>query len=616
MIHGGDDNSSLLPIRQSRLANRWPVALLVCGVALYLAAVLFWFPQDRKPLRAFAQPLGGVALLGLFLTRPQRYRPLADRLDRHRFPSIRRRRTNTLRIWIAASVYLALTALRQHRDFGMRVQDEMMYLLQIRMLAAGHLYLPAHPMADFFQTFYIFTRPVYASMYFPGASIFFVPAIWLHLPMWVISLTISGAIVAMTYRIATELTDGVWGELAALIVLAVPTFRTLSLQVLSYLPMALLGLLLIWAYLHFRREKRMGWAALIGGLAGWAAITRPLDAICFAAPIGMAMLMDLGGIGVEPVHSSVKEKHGRDPHATLPKATLTILIAILCAVPFLSLQFLLNHGVTGRWIQTPVQKYEELYWPGVVFGLHPHVLPGVHPLATSLPQFKDDYERFVLPHFTGKARTPPRPFTQTLNWTLPQTVLIVLLPISLLGWHGRRRWVLGSILLLFPFAYVTWVMFLPYYASVVAPLVAFAVVLGATQVVERFPLYRKAVSTWLAASIFFLALISLPEFGGKDKTAVSEVMQTYNNLAASIQRPSVVFFRYPTDDPMAWRHEQTYNIDAANIDDQFIVRAQDLGERNIELIRYYQARQPGRDFYRFDQSTKLLTKYPLANRGS
>lgn len=494
-----------------------------------------------------------------------------------------------------------------------------MYLVQVRMLAGGHLYLPAHPMADFFQTFYIFTRPVYAGMYFPGASIFFVPAIWFHLPMWVISIAISGAVVAMTYRITTELTDGVWGGLAALLVLAVPTFRTLSLQVLSYLPMALLGLLLIWAYLHFHRTRKMRWAAVIGALAGWAAITRPLDAICFALPIGVAMLIDLGArdMGVPPVHSSATEKHGRGAHATtISKAVLTILLAIACAVPFLSMQLFINHGVTGRWLQTPVQRYEELYWPGVAFGLHPHVLPGEHLPATSLPQFKDNYEKFVLPFFTGKARTPPRPFAQTFNWTLSQTLLIILLPIGLLGWSSRRRWILGSILLLFPLAYVTWVMFLPYYAAVVAPLVAFAVVLGASQVVTQFPLHRKALSTWLTASIFFLAMTSLPEFGAKDKSNNSEPMQAYNRLAQSIPRPAVVFFHYPTADPMAWRHEQTYNLDSANIDDEFIVRAQDLGDRNSELIQYYQARQPARDFYSFDPTTKQLTKLPLAKSPS
>src|SRR5438270_5841561 len=149
----------------------------------------------------------------------------------------------------------------------MRTQDEFMLLVQVQALAAGHLYMPAHPMADFFETFYILNRPVYASMYFPGGSMFFVPGTWLHLPPWATSLLLCGAVVAMTYRIVTELTDGVSGILAALLVVGISTVRTLSLMVASYMPMALLMLLMVWAYLHWRKSassnRRLAWAALI-----------------------------------------------------------------------------------------------------------------------------------------------------------------------------------------------------------------------------------------------------------------------------------------------------------------------------------------------------------------
>ena len=570
--------------------------LLACGIALYLFAAFGWFSDDhRNALRRIGIPITVVLITGAVLLNPQLHRPLSGWLDRFRHPSPARRRWTTLLAWLAAALYLTLTALRQHRDFGLRVQDEMMYLVQVRMLAAGHLYLPAHPMADFFQTFYIFTKPVYASMYFPGASLMFVPAIWLHLPLWVVSLLICGGVVAMTYRVVAELTDGVWGILAALLVLGVPTVRTLSLLVLSYMPMALLGLLLIWAYLHFRRERRLGWAAIIGLIAGWAAITRPLDAICFAVPVAIAMLFDLR-------------------REDAKRGVAAILASMACAAPFLSVQLLINHGVTGRWLQTPVQRYEELYWPGVVFGLHPQVLPGEHPLATSLPQFKDDYDHFVLPWFTGKARLKPRPFAQTLEWTLPQVLLIALLPVGLLGLRDPGRRIAWGILLLFPGIYFTWVMFLPNYAAVVAPLVAFAVVLGAQQLVDHFPGRKQALSASLTASVFLLGLISLPELSGKDKTNSSEVMRKFNEVSAKIHRPAVVFFRYPTGDPMAWRHEQTYNIDAASIDDEPIVRAQDLGERNIELVRYYAKKQPERTFYSFDQKTMTLKELGTAGQ--
>jgi hypothetical protein len=573
----------------SRSVRPIAVILLALGMALYLFAITAWFSGERKQLvRDVLIPIGIVAVISWAMTQARWADRINGWLDRWRTPSVRERRIRALLLALIATAYLGLTALRQHRDFSLRVQDEMMYLVQVQALASGHLYLPSHPMADFFQTFYLFTRPVYSSMYFPGASLMFVPAVWLHAPLWSVSLLFCGLVVGMTYRVVTELLDGLWGSLAAVLVVSVPTFRTLSLQVLSYMPMALLGLTLLWAYLHFHRSRKLAWAAIIGLLAGWCAITRPLDAICFALPVGVAMLFDLR-------------------HERMGKSIPTVLLAVLCAIPFLSMQLLLNHGVTGRWLRTPVQEYESLYWPGVVFGLHPHVEPGEHPLATSLPQFKDDYERFVLPHFTGRAKVKPRPFAQTLEWTLPQALLLILIPIGALGLGRGRRAVTWVILVLFPFAYITWVMFLPYYAAVVAPVTAFAVVLGADQLIRHFPRCRANLAATLPLSIFVMAVLSFPEFRGRDKTSYSDVMQTFAKLSVTIQKPAVVFFRYPTGDPMAWRHEQTYNIEAAAIDDQPIIRAQDLGERNIELIRYYAAGQPARKFYRFDQQTKTLS---------
>src|SRR5438477_605030 len=84
------------------------------------------------------------------------------------------------------------------------------------LLAAGALlWLPPHPLADFFDTFYVLVRPKYASLYFPGAALTYVPTVWLHLPAWVMPVLVAGAIVGLTYRVVTELADGVAGALAA-----------------------------------------------------------------------------------------------------------------------------------------------------------------------------------------------------------------------------------------------------------------------------------------------------------------------------------------------------------------------------------------------------------------
>src|SRR5205085_1171021 len=95
-----------------------PASLLALGVALFVMAAAVWFPEDRRhAFSRIAIPWIGVAVLGLCLT-PHRIRlSLAELLDRHRQPSAAARRGISLSVWSAASLYLGLTALRQHREF-------------------------------------------------------------------------------------------------------------------------------------------------------------------------------------------------------------------------------------------------------------------------------------------------------------------------------------------------------------------------------------------------------------------------------------------------------------------------------------------------------------------
>jgi len=69
--------------------------------------------------------------------------------------------------------------------------------------------MPQHELADFFDTFHILVRPVYASIYFPGTALLYVASIWLNLPPWVMPLLAAGASVALLYRVISELVDGV-----------------------------------------------------------------------------------------------------------------------------------------------------------------------------------------------------------------------------------------------------------------------------------------------------------------------------------------------------------------------------------------------------------------------
>src|SRR5439155_13047549 len=89
--------------------------------------------------------------------------------------------------------------------------------------------------------------------------------------------------------------DGVAGWVAAIVLLGASQFQYLAVMVMAHMVMVLLGLLMLWAYLRFRRDegRSLKWAAVIGIFAGWAAITRPVDALCYAGPVGLAMLLDM-----------------------------------------------------------------------------------------------------------------------------------------------------------------------------------------------------------------------------------------------------------------------------------------------------------------------------------
>src|SRR4029434_6598264 len=153
------------------------------------------------------------------------------------------------------------------------------------------LWTHPHDLAEFFETFHVLEKPVYASVYFPGTALMYLPAVWLNLPFWLLPVIVAGAGAAMLYRVTAGLIDCGADMLAALICVSLEWFRYLSLMVMSHSVMLLLGLLILWASLRWRQGRSLKWAVVLGAFIGWAAITRPVDAICYTAPVALAMLL-------------------------------------------------------------------------------------------------------------------------------------------------------------------------------------------------------------------------------------------------------------------------------------------------------------------------------------
>jgi hypothetical protein len=53
-----------------------------------------------------------------------------------------------------------------------RIHDEFSYELMSNTLASGHVSNPSPPLPEFFDTFHVLVRPVYASKYFPAQGLF------------------------------------------------------------------------------------------------------------------------------------------------------------------------------------------------------------------------------------------------------------------------------------------------------------------------------------------------------------------------------------------------------------------------------------------------------------
>jgi hypothetical protein len=464
--------------------------------------------------------------------------------------------------------------------------------------------MPQHPLADFFESFYLIVKPVYCSIYFPGTALMFAPMEWLAWPMWILPVLVAGTSVGLLYRIVTELVDGAAGLLAAVWAVSLVWFRTVSFLVMSHAAMLLLGLLLVSVWLRWRRDRRWGWALAIGVFSGWAAITRPVDALAYAIPVGVAMA------------ASLWKQPAR-------QWALTAAAVVAGAAPFLALQVIFNVGVTGHPLRTPYTAYLERDQPGAQFGLSRYD-PSWHP-ASSLPQ-KQAYYNWCRPYFqqhqpgnfyqswirprqmTGGRIQPPHLLTLA-DTTLPGRLLLVLVPLGVLA-LGRGRWVVAAGAPLFVAFYVFNPFFLEHYPVVVVPAVMVCVLAGAAAAAGALaaarPGWSRRAGVALAAAVLALSATSLWPVKGhlalpgqrtRDGFGEGSILAFVDQaIQVTVRAPAVVLFRPPPQ----FFAEAVYNPDVAWPDDAPVVRAHDLGERNREIIEYYADKQPARTFYLVD----------------
>lgn len=513
-------------------------------------------------------------------------------LESARNPSLQAKRWIAAGLSIIAMAYLLLTAWHQGRHLIPQFHDEFAYLIQMQMLARGRLWMPALPLPEFFDNFYLLVDRHYAAIYFPGTALLYTPLVWAHLPVWLGPVLISGVSVWLLYRIVTELLDGQAGILAILLLLGISRFRMLSTMILSQLPVMCFGLLMVWGWLCWRTRHRRRWLLLIGVAAGWAAVTRPADALAFAIPVGAAILLDL---------------YRRPWRSVLTSG----MIIIGGAAPFLALLMGFNRGITGSFFHTPHEYYVARDYPGATFGFHGQSDVGV-PIST-LAQKREFYKRHVLPaiesHRISAIITQWREVRWPYFWnaTLPTGLLLVLIPAGLLLLPVRRLWVMPAIAAGFIGIYVFYCFFESHYAVVAAPSVILLALMGKVAVDRHWPWGMQRGKLFSCLVIVGVAVLSLPELSRiHDEFFPAEQLAEINQQLKTIPTRAVVLFTF---DPMIENTfvEPCYNVDVAWPDDARIIRAHDLEDHNPQLYRYYAQTQPDRMVYRYIRSTRTLT---------
>jgi len=117
--------------------------MMVSGALLWLAA------GNGMPLRRWVIVLGVIALSLV----PAVNRVLAAALDRIRHPSQRTAEWAGVLIGVAAGGYLIATAFNQGRDLFPKTEDDLQLRHRHADAGRGHLWMPQHPLADFFESF-------------------------------------------------------------------------------------------------------------------------------------------------------------------------------------------------------------------------------------------------------------------------------------------------------------------------------------------------------------------------------------------------------------------------------------------------------------------------------
>jgi hypothetical protein len=170
--------------------------------------------------------------------------------------------------------------------------DEGLYLLQAHALAEGHLFPPApRPPEAFVPWLSVHSDGKYVLKYAPVHASVLAVGVWLGSVRWALGL-LAAAVVVMSYVLAKEvLGDRRVAAVATAFLALSPLFVLQTATFLPYCTSLLLLEAFIFTLLRGTRSQRRPLLAASGFILGVAFFARPLDALTFAAPLGIYFVL-------------------------------------------------------------------------------------------------------------------------------------------------------------------------------------------------------------------------------------------------------------------------------------------------------------------------------------
>ncbi|MDB5327048.1 MAG: putative rane protein, partial [Phycisphaerales bacterium] len=499
--------------------------------------------------------------------------------------------------FFASLAYFTFSAIVCERAFHPTWHDDQMHAVQVQMLAKGYLWHAPHQLAEFFDTFHIFVRPVYAPIHFPGTSILNVVGVWLGLNYSAVPLVLISLACVFTYLVVTEIIGGAAGLTAMFFLWASAQARMLATMETSHNAMIFLGVLTLWLFLRWRKNPGAGWSLALGLFVALAGFTRPADALAFAVPIGLGVLVE-----------AIRHRS--------PRRWLMIPLMVLAGLPLVAVQLAFDKGVTGNYLRPPYQAYNDEFHPFTSYGSvrRDRNLPPVH--VSDLVQKQAYYEQFMLPQaqeFEEHSLADSlwnRRLPTMMEGSLPGPLMFAFVPMGFFAMRSLRRAIVATPAVLMVVFYLPHAFFLPHYPPIVNVAMATLALLGIDEFSRYASRWYPGTRTYLSILALAAALFSITPLtliGGYEYTSTPFRVAdyTYEQLPKKVETPALVFCRISGPN-YSFHDEPVYNSGAAWPDDAKIVLAQHLGPHNADLVKYYANLGQNRHVYVLDRNTLTL----------